>query len=619
MPKPQPSSNEQIGLTNSASPSSHPPRHDHTSSLPSNQIPCSRPPSSQRFEETPPQPPDKSHFFLPLVNPQEALIDNRDFGRLFESSTNHDRLSQNTSSQDQGSPLPQSRASTGTAITKDDISTSPGQSLRFESRGTISVNAHSPGSASSRNRTPTQANYIRNQSLADTTSSVSIVSRQANKKDHPLPSLPDDHAVDSGKKPVFETLNNENSSDAHGGRTTKLNDANVDGTANRIMYGEKLLGSLRENPSHRDTAFLRSTREAAPSPRVSEDSQGTFKTAESSEEQTLLTTHATSPTTPKTSFFRPHDPTKGSVDRDVSPLREPSQLDTQGTENHQQYSSTVYSQAISVKSSDNWPNRANPGDDSTLQVKNRPPSPVSPQLQGFTRQGPSDPVHHDISYDFDAHNSQNSFGQGRPRSFSRPFQDPNVHDHPAFRQGDSRGPNEPPTEYLSPQLSYDEAMVPQQQATEHQLEGLGPPVGGPNLRARSHSTSRGASFFKRLSGPPRESLRPSPDVSGTQNEGFTASVTTTPPVAIKEKKTKRASLFRSLTGYKDNSAPPPNRSYGGNQHDNEFPPRQNKITVIPTKGETVAKSRGKLQRASTSGPNGLDAGKKNRFSRLGVS
>ena len=615
MPHFQPHSGRQSASTLSL------PLHDHAHHRASSSPPRSRPIPSLPFKGDPAQETEKPQLSLPIVNPQKPLTEDHDIGRLAESSSKRNVVLPDDSPRNQGNPVPRSRASAGVKTAGDRNAISPRQVSQVGSDGTSAINIQSPGSTTSSDKTPTQASVTRSQWLADIVPLTSPASPrklrtfELPKEDediHPLPDLPVNSEVDSRKAATLKKPRISDDSDVLWDNRTKANDTDRQGATER---------GLEKISSQSDADKARSVIEVASSPRISEDSQGTFQTAESGEEHRLQTTLPTSPTTPKPSHFHPDESDLGSVDRDVSPLRDVLQQDSvtnhrsMDANHHFQPPSSEYYK-FSARRSKDLSTRPSFDDSSTLRVHYRPPSPASPQLPAFNGPSASEPIHHDINYDFGPHESRGSSGQGRPRSFSRPFQDPNVHEHPAFRQDNHQiESNESPADFYPPQLSKDEAMMPRQQVTEYQLEGVGPPITETSSRARSRSTSRGAALFKRLSGPPKDNPQPSPNELEQQNEDCAF------PVAITKKKGKRASLFRSLTGHsgtetsrsKDDRNPLPSRSHTEVQY------QKSEERTIQVKSENTAKSRGKLQRASTSGTIGYDGGKKKRFSGLGVS
>ena len=288
--------------------------------------------------------------------------------------------------------------------------------------------------------------------------------------------------------------------------------------------------------------------------------------------------------------------------------------------------------------------------------QDRPPSPVSPQpsvvQETLTQRGRAGPIHHGTDHDFLRDNSQISTRKRRSQSFSRLFKnsdtgflpgdgqaaskrrsrsitrlfnkDPDLNDHPAYRQESlPAGGTDMPTHYYPEQISREDVIIPRQQATEYQLEGVGPPPAPPvDGRSRSRNNSKGSSsFFKTPSSLARESAVPQ-----NRSEGHTVASLTNSPVAS-QKKFKRTSLFRSLTGQngydrdqgRTNSIVATSESRGEPQQSSLITPRDNDSSNL-SRGESN-RVHNKLQRASTSGfqKQEQDGGKKKRFSAMGVS
>lgn len=255
----------------------------------------------------------------------------------------------------------------------------------------------------------------------------------------------------------------------------------------------------------------------------------------------------------------------------------------------------------------------------------RPPSPVSPQ-RSMTRDVSEQreqtlPTHYDTSHDFFP--SDNGKGSmRRPRSLSRPFQDPNLLEHPAFRHESPqvRGADIL-TEYHSAQTPREEMRLPRQQTTEYQLEGVGPPsIPRTDTKSRSRRSSRSSVFFRNLGN--------SGKVEGPSKNSPEAQFVESPArdVVASRKKSNRNSVFRTLTGRSgsDRDQTLASVEKPAVQSQNIVP--QQPISLSPRKIEedfvssgTSSKTPNKLQRASTSGPPEKSVGKKKRFSAIGVS
>ena len=285
----------------------------------------------------------------------------------------------------------------------------------------------------------------------------------------------------------------------------------------------------------------------------------------------------------------------------------------------------------------------------------RPPSPVSPQSSVVqetpVQRGRAGPIHYGAEHDFLPDSSKTSTPKRRSRSFSRLFKNsdrdstpsdeqdpskrrsrsisrlfknPDLNDHPAFRQDAlPAGGTDMPMHYYPEQISREDALIPRQQATEYQLDRVGPPPAQPvDARSRSRTNSKGSSSFINSSSTPAKG---SPVRQVAQGQAV-ASPTASPITS--QKKTKRTSLFRSLTGQKSHERDQ-GRSNGmqltPEQHSDRLQqpglvaPRESDSSM-PFRDEAT-KVRNKLQRASTSGfqQHEQDGGKKKRFSAMGVS
>lgn len=253
---------------------------------------------------------------------------------------------------------------------------------------------------------------------------------------------------------------------------------------------------------------------------------------------------------------------------------------------------------------------------------NRPPSPVSPQ-RSMTRDVSEQTVstHYDANHD--SFTSDNGDGPlRRSRSFSRPFQDPNLQEHPAFRhEGPQTRGADIPTEYYSAQRPREETRLPRQQTTEYQLEGVGPPsVQRTETKSRSRHSSRSSVFFMNLGNSAKleGQSKKSPEAQYAQSQAKDATAS--------RKKSNRNSVFRTLTGRNgsDRDQPPSSVEQPVVQLQNSIPqqplsaPRRSVEKDLVSSG-TSGKVRNKLQRASTSGAPEKSVGKKKRFSAIGVS
>lgn len=244
------------------------------------------------------------------------------------------------------------------------------------------------------------------------------------------------------------------------------------------------------------------------------------------------------------------------------------------------------------------------------QFYDRPPSPVSPQ-RSITREV-SD-LHEQDQYD--THSSS-----------SRPLQDPNIGNHPAYRRvSQPRQDLHPSFEHYPGRTTREDTRLPRQYTIDYSSEGVGPtPVSQPEPTAsRSRRGSRNSTFFRNLA----KSEEPSLPSNGSDQVQFPAKSPTQATAPTEGKRSKRNSVFRTLTGRDSNRGnilekppviPEP-----------KSPPRQYTPTIPPpppsnntrVEGNTSSKAKIKtLQRASTSVvPEKRDGGKKKRFSAIGVN
>ncbi|MCJ1462115.1 hypothetical protein MMC07_000715 [Pseudocyphellaria aurata] len=252
----------------------------------------------------------------------------------------------------------------------------------------------------------------------------------------------------------------------------------------------------------------------------------------------------------------------------------------------------------------------------------RPPSPVSPQ-RSMTREVAEQhdqkvSSHYDTNRDFFPSDDGNG-PLRRPRSSSRPFQDPNLLEHPAFRhEGPQARGADNSAEYHSAQRPQ-EIRLPRQHTVEYQLEGVGPPV-IPRTRTKSRSrrSSRSSVFFRNL-GNSVKAEGPSKNSPESQYAESPAK-----DAVASRKKSNRNSVFRTLTGRSgsDRDQIPASVEQPVVQSQNSIP--QQPISMPPRNVEsdfvasgTSSKARNKLQRASTSGNPDKPVSKKKRFSAIG--
>lgn len=264
--------------------------------------------------------------------------------------------------------------------------------------------------------------------------------------------------------------------------------------------------------------------------------------------------------------------------------------------------------------------------DTSPRLTNRPPSPVSPQRSMKQRildqQNRITPPSDNLTIGALPLDGGNDLMR-RPQSYSQHFQDPNLQEHPAFRQTAlaTKG-SELPKESYPTRMPREEAHLPRQQFTEYQLEGVGPPAIPPSEnRTKSRRSSRSSAFFRNFGSSPKPEKSPS-------MHGSEVLHVESPTKALENngKRSKRSSMFRTLTG---RSGSDRNQLKGNVEEQATMPkspiPRQSS-TALHEKAEkaNVSKDgfsgvRNKLQRASTLVVAEKNVGKKKRFSVIGVS
>lgn len=243
------------------------------------------------------------------------------------------------------------------------------------------------------------------------------------------------------------------------------------------------------------------------------------------------------------------------------------------------------------------------------QFFDRPPSPVSPQ-RSITRE---------VS---DMHEK----GQYNPhRSASRPLQDPDISNHPAYRVRQPRQDPHPSFEHYPGRTTREDARL-QQHIKDYRPEVVGPtPVAQSEPTAsRSSRGSRTSTFFRNFA----KSEEPPLPTNGSDQVQLAAKSPNQATAPNEGKRSKRNSVFRTLTG----------RSGGGDRDSNRGSISENPRVVSQPKGpptipppppsnnprvesSTSSKVKSKtLQRAPTSVvPEKKDGGKKKRFSTIGVN
>ena len=276
----------------------------------------------------------------------------------------------------------------------------------------------------------------------------------------------------------------------------------------------------------------------------------------------------------------------------------------------------------------NMPSRVNAG---------QPPSPVSPwrppeKNEILEQRGRRGPVHYGIGHDFGPPSEpersrscsySRQLRDSRRSQDSRSSQDPNFREYPAFWQG---GPavsgSVIPLQFNAGQSTHEEALNSYQQTPQNQLDGIGPPVGRRSeSRSRSRRGSRSSAFFKSFVSPSRSEIPPLPNGPDSQ-----ASSSAVNPPATDDRWSKRSSIFRSLTRNNDNGSGGRLSKETGRPHDSlthvaqqagpDTPRHVGKASYSIDGSSRLSK---KLQRASKSAKPEQDTGQKRRFSAIVVS
>ena len=262
-----------------------------------------------------------------------------------------------------------------------------------------------------------------------------------------------------------------------------------------------------------------------------------------------------------------------------------------------------------------------------------PPSPLTPRQPpnygAPDERGRTGPIHYGIDHDFnrpgDTERSRShSPSYIRRSQDSRPSLDPNILDHPAFRAV-AEG-NGMPIEDYHAQLTRKENLTPRQQTAEDMLVSGGPKIGGRSgSKSRSRRGSRSSVFFKAFTSPLKSDRPHLPNASDSQ----TSSSPKGSPV-VGDRRSKRLSIFRPRSGNmeseggdirsKENMAPDASPQDSFTQVAHQMGP------MTPSRFGEDNSAKGasskwskKLQRASTSAKPEADSGKKKRFSAIGVS
>ena len=270
----------------------------------------------------------------------------------------------------------------------------------------------------------------------------------------------------------------------------------------------------------------------------------------------------------------------------------------------------------------------------------RLPSPASQHATSrdlLEQRGRPGPIHYGIDHDFIPRNDQRHVREPSP-VYQGGFPDrvshdsyrslePNTFTNSTFWQSDSsRGGTDRPAQHYPEQVRDNEGFVQRQQAEQERSAYADSPIERRSeSKPRSRRGSRGSAFFRSFGKSSEADQPPLPDTSDVQAQHM--------PVhspSSRERKGSRTSILRSLKRNsgswsgsgrsKENTTPttsvpqslPPGQVYQATSH--------HENNSSPSRGLTNKnKSDKKLQRASVSANVEQDSGKKKRFSAIGVS
>lgn len=261
---------------------------------------------------------------------------------------------------------------------------------------------------------------------------------------------------------------------------------------------------------------------------------------------------------------------------------------------------------------DSLPSRIDPEQDV-------PPSPISPQHsiihEPNDQSGRRSPIH-----DFNTRPISNT----PSRSFSRPFQEPKPQNYPALpRERSPTREDDLSAQHYPAPMPRQDPIHPRQQATEYSLAGVGP-LPAPQSRTRrtesrssSKRGSRSSAFFKSFrsptdsASPPLAGEREEPEYTNRQDEP-----------TIRKTRSKRSSLFRSLTGGTKSSR---SEEVAQSQQDlvhpaqarpsDEIPPSQRNPVQVANTQEHTSPTANTMERTDTGIPAKMPSKYRNRLSR----
>ncbi|KAL8882886.1 MAG: hypothetical protein Q9192_007504 [Flavoplaca navasiana] len=390
--------------------------------------------------------------------------------------------------------------------------------------------------------------------------------------------------------------------------------------------------------------------------RGSEDSAGTFHTAESTVGRNAKNMQIKSHQIPQSADQE--QSTESSMSRSSSgvsfsitpPVAVPA-ANLQDQPKARPFSFIQFSQSSTPKALENSSRRRPSVDSLPGRIdpeQDVPPSPVSPQRsvihEPHDQPGRRSPTRYGVDQGSSA-NSARPRSNTPSRSFSRPFHEPKLQNHRAVpdERSANKGEDLPAQHYPAP-IPRQDPIHPRQQSTEYSIAGVGPP---PVTQSRPRPTesrssskrgSRSSAFFKSFRSPTDSA---SPPVAG-ERENLEYTIGQDDPT-IRKTKSRRSSLFRSLTGGTKSSR---SEEIAQSHQDvvspiqpitsNDFQPSQqdpvqaaNTTTHASSTSNTMerndtdtpakmpSKYRNRLSRPKEKEQPPLEAGKKKRFSALG--
>lgn len=200
--------------------------------------------------------------------------------------------------------------------------------------------------------------------------------------------------------------------------------------------------------------------------------------------------------------------------------------------------------------------------------------------------------------------------------------DPNIREHPAYRQRQQPVAQDLPSNYYPAETRREEGLLPRHQGTEYQLTGIGPPQ-AEQYQQKRRSSSRSSNFFKGLGGrsPSRTDVPKMPSIGGRTTSDEPGSSN-----QLNKRVSKRTSLFRSFTQRRGSDSGRSNDSIVAQapgsrtdllQQSGPMTPRPLQDTTGSGRNPEESQSnslRKRMQRRSTPGDVEPENGKKKRFS-----